>query len=135
MTVQTLEYKKHMKKYIVPLLTIIATITILTLQSCRKSRTYLGRTHSVVVIHSWADKGEEGEPFRKMMMESFKAHGTQAKIHHVYLDMIRNLPQDIDHHYWPSILDSINKWQPEIILINDDPAFNWMLEGKHDEVF
>ena len=102
---------------------------------CQQERRYVGKMHSVVVFHSWADRGEEGELFTKTLDEALDFYGVHAQVHHIYLDMISHTPEDIDKNYWPAYRDSLLQWKPELILVNDDPAFAWMIKGTHDDVF
>lgn len=123
-----------MKKYLTLAFAVTVLITSL-LTACDGETVYRGTPHNVVVFHSWADKGEEGEPFRQYMEEAFTNAGSQANIHHIYLDMVHNTSKDIDRMHWTAISDSISKWKPNIFLVNDDPALNWILEGNHDSIF
>ena len=114
---------------------IVMTVMMLALSGCHHDRRYLGRMHSVVVFHSWADRGEEGERFRATMEEAFDFYGSHARVHHIYLDMLSHTAEDIDRNFWAVYRDSLRVWKPEVILLNDDPAMAWMLKGKHDDVF
>lgn len=117
------------------LIGVLAVVMALVLTGCENDRRYVGKMHSIVVFHSWNDQGEEGEPFREAMEEALEFHKMYANVHHIYMDMLSHTPDDIDKNYWAAYADSLKKWKPELILINDDPALQWMLRGKHDEVF
>lgn len=117
------------------LIGVLAVLMALVLTGCENDRRYVGKMHSIVVFHSWNDQGEEGEPFREAMEEALEFHKMYANVHHIYMDMLSHTPDDIDKNYWAAYADSLKKWKPELILINDDPALQWMLRGKHDEVF
>ena len=69
------------------------------------------------------------------MEEALEFHNMYANVHHIYMDMLSHTPDDIDKNHWAAYADSLKAWKPELILINDDPALQWMLRGKHDDVF
>jgi len=117
-------------------ITMVMTYVItLLLLGCKADRAYVGKMHSVVVFHSWADKGEEGKPFRNMMEEAFESFGVHAHVHHIYMNMLNQSAEFIDSQLWDTYSDSLDVWKPEIILVNDDPAFDWIVSGHHDDYF
>lgn len=117
------------------LIGVLVVLMALILSSCTDDRRYVGSMHSIVVFHSWSNQGEEGEPFNEAMEEALLFHNMYANVHHIYMDMLSHTPDDIDKNYWAAYADSLKAWKPELILINDDPALQWMLRGKHDDVF
>ncbi len=117
-------------------LNIVAVVLMaVVLGGCENDRKYVGIMHSIVVFHSWSDDGEDGEAFSEALDEALLYYNMYADVHHIYLDMLRHTPDDIDKDFWASYADSLKVWNPELILINDDPALEWMLRGKHDDVF
>lgn len=113
-----------------PLLLLLVGMTLLV--GCHSGPRSEDRIRRIVVFHSWSDRGEEGESFRKMMKEAFVEHGLRVRVHHIYMNMIHHTADDIDENYWPAYADSLKRWKPELIMVNDDPAFEWMTSGKHD---
>ena len=89
-----------------------------------------GNERNILVIHSWDDSGEEGEFFRDRMKKAFRDAGIKANIHHIYANMCHVSNKDFTQNYWPQHLDSIRKWKPEIILLNDDPILLWLFEER-----
>lgn len=128
---------KHIKGILLPLSIMAILISTTVLFSCKGRHAADGKRHSVLVIHSWGNRAEEGKPFRNMMARAFEEEGLDVDVHHVYLDMIHSRPENIEMYLWPHLADSIeNDWQPEVILINDDPAMRWLIEFQsHDYVF
>ena len=122
----------HIRTSLAILLIMLLPVLVI---GCRQGGRYVGKMHSIVVFHSWSERGEEGEPFTKTLDEALDYYGVHANVHHFYLDMIRHTPEDIDRNDWPAYRDSLKRWKPELILMNDDPAFAWMIRGAHDEVF
>ena len=114
---------------------VLVVVMTFVFNSCEKPRRYVGKMHSIVVFHSWAEKGEDGEPFKEELDEALEFHHLYADVHHIYMDMLSHTPDDIDRNFWDSYADSLKAWKPELILVNDDPALSWMLSGKHDDVF
>ena len=117
------------------LIGVLVVLVALILSGCADDRRYVGKMHSIVVFHSWSNQGEEGEPFNEAMEEALEFHMMYANVHHIYMDMLSHTPDDIDKNYWAAYADSLKVWKPELILVNDDPALQWMLRGKHDDVF
>lgn len=91
--------------------------------------------HSVVVLHSWDDSGEEGEYFRECMEKHFKTQRVPVDVHHLYLDMLHRPADVFTYDDWEEYSDSIRKWKPEVILMNDDPIVEWVLRyGEKDSL-
>ena len=92
--------------------------------------------HSVVVIHSWDSVGEEKEYFSECMEAEFRKHGLDVDIHHIYARMVRRPPSVFEMFDWPRYSDSIKKWKPEVILLNDDPILDWVFSSTtNDSIF
>lgn len=85
---------------------------------------------NVVVIHSWDSVGEEAELFVKTMKNAFHDQGINANIHHIYANMIRRPDTVFTRYDWPAYRDSIKKWKPDVILLNDDPILEWVFKHR-----
>lgn len=85
---------------------------------------------NVVVIHSWDSVGEEAELFVKSMENDFRDQGINANIHHIYANMIRRPDTVFTRYDWPAYRDSIKKWKPDVILLNDDPILEWVFKHR-----
>ena len=84
----------------------------------------------ILVIHSWDSSGEEGEYFQTKMKEEFKREGINAKVFHIYANLRHTTNETFTEYEWPSYLDSIRAWKPEIILLNDDPILRWVFKER-----
>lgn len=92
--------------------------------------------HSVVVIHSWDSAGEEGELFTKVMEKAFEKRGMNVEVHHIYANMIRRDGEVFTREDWPRYVEAIKEWNPEVILLNDDPIVRWVLTHEEaDSIF
>ncbi|MBQ9363665.1 MAG: HAMP domain-containing histidine kinase [Bacteroidaceae bacterium] len=97
--------------------------------SC-SNKTPQGAARSILVIHSWDSLGEEGAHFTRCMKEDFLERGINADIHHIYANMLHRSPKQLSEVDWDKYADSIRKWKPEIILLNDDPILRWVLQER-----
>lgn len=123
-----------MKKILNTILILCGMLSACLLTGCTQKAH--GPVHSIVVIHSYDNEGEEGEPFSQAMTEAFLTHGFQTDIHHIYLDLVHHSQQQVNEETFPLYVDSIlNDWKPEVILLNDDPAYRYALEHNQDTVF
>lgn len=92
--------------------------------------------HSVLVIHSWDDKGEEGKPFREAMDKAFKEWDMDVDVHHIYVNAVHTDERDKAASGWIVMEDSFEIWKPEVILVNDDPILDWMIaHPENDEMY
>ena len=94
------------------------------------SGTPKGKERRILVIHSWDSSGEEGEYFQKKMKEEFTREGINAKVFHIYANLRHTTYETFTEYEWPSYLDSIRIWKPEIILLNDDPILTWVFKER-----
>ena len=127
--------KRHRLSNLVPLFIVLF---IFIAGSCSKVRTFRtqGPRHSVVVIHSWDSLGEEGALFSKCMEDAFKEHEMLVDIHHLYLNMVRRPGEVFSQYDWPEVEKKIRQWNPDVILLNDDPIVDWVLTHEEgDSVF
>ncbi len=86
---------------------------------------------NLVVLHSYDDILEEGEYFRNVMSDHMKRYhkDISANIHHIYLDLVHLEDPAVsvfggDDHF----LDSITGFSPDILLVNDDLALDYLFE-------
>ena len=105
---------------------IAVGLAVFLLAACSKAPQ--GPVRSVVVIHSYADEGEDGAPFRELMAEEFQAAGMNVKIHHLYLDMVHYQLDWNWKHQMREQYDSLISWNPDVLLVNEDYAWRWMME-------
>lgn len=114
-----------MKRYITYILTLLAIL----FTACEGYAPLpTGKSHSIVVLHSYDRTGEEGEPFTNYMKKAFCKEGINADIHHIYMDATKVPHGYIDINTWQAEIDSILKCEPELILANGDYTLNFILE-------
>ena len=86
--------------------------------------------HTVVVLHSYSDMGQEGSYFRNYMDGRFRHHGMHVSIHHIYLDLIHKESPFVDENGNDRFIETVRSYNPDILLINDDLAFHYILENE-----
>lgn len=87
--------------------------------------------HTVVVLHSYSDMGQEGSYFRTYMEGRFRHHGMHVSIHHIYLDLIHKEAPFVDENGKDCFIDTVLSYKPDILLINDDLAFHYIMENEN----
>ena len=111
-----------------PVLAVMGSIAVV---SCSKIDPVSHQPQkNVVVIHSWDSVGEEAELFVESMKNDFRDQGINANIHHIYANMIRRPDTVFARYDWPAYRDSIKKWKPDVILLNDDPILEWVFKHR-----
>lgn len=111
-----------------PVLAVMGSIAVV---SCSKIDPVSHQPQkNVVVIHSWDSVGEEADLFVKSMKKDFRDQGINANIHHIYANMIRRPDTVFTRYDWPAYRDSIKKWKPDVILLNDDPILEWVFKHR-----
>ncbi len=126
------------KSYLSKILPLLIVVLVLFTGSCSKVNEFRsqGPSHKVLVIHSWDSIGEEKDLFSKYMVDAFKEYGVNANIHHLYLDMVHRPGEVFTQYDWERISSQISVMKPEIILLNDDPAVDWVLtHHEGDSIF
>lgn len=114
-----------MKRYIIYILSLLCII----FTACDDYTPLpTGKSHCIVVMHSYNDSGEEGEPFSKYMQKAFRKEGINADIHHIYMDATKSPRGFINYDSWKSDIDSILKWEPEVILANGNYTLNFIYQ-------
>lgn len=127
--------KRSHTPQLIPLFIVLFTVLVASCSKVQSFRT-LGPRHSVVVIHSWDSIGEEKEMFSKYMDAAFKENNKNVDVHHVYARLTRRPYEMFSSIDWPKIEASIKEWEPEVILLNDDPIVDWVLtHSEGDSIF
>lgn len=111
-----------------PVLAVMGSIAVVSCSKIDPVNHQLQK--NVVVIHSWDSVGEEAELFVKTMKNDFRDQGINANIHHIYANMIRRPDTVFTRYDWPAYRDSIKKWKPDVILLNDDPILEWVFKHR-----
>ena len=87
--------------------------------------------HTVLVLHSYYDMGQEGSYFRSYMEGRFRHYGMNVRIHHIYLDLIHKELPFTDENGKDCFIDTVRRYNPDILLINDDLAFHYIMEREN----
>ena len=87
--------------------------------------------HTVLVLHSYNDMGQEGSYFRSYMEGRFRHYGMNVRIHHIYLDLIHKELPFTDENGKDCFIDTVRRYNPDILLINDDLAFHYIMEREN----
>ena len=110
---------------------IFCAIALLSLACCGMNPgIHKDPDHTVVVLHSYSDMGQEGSYFRNYMEGRFRHHGMHVGIHHIYLDLIHKESPFVDENGRDRFIDTVLRYNPDILLINDDLAFHYILENE-----
>lgn len=110
---------------------IFCAIAFLSLISCQINvNNHKGPAHTVLVLHSYNDMGQEGSYFRSYMEERFRHHGVNVDIHHIYLDLIHKENPFVNEDGEDLFVETILGYDPDVLLINDDLAFHYILENE-----
>jgi len=112
----------------------LLVLTALFISCENRHVSYREGKYSVVVIHSYNDMGQEGSYFRNYMDQCFRHHGAVVQTHHVYLDLIHKETPLINGSGQDSFVDSILSYEPDVLLVNDDLAFHYIIQ-KEDILF
>ena len=103
---------------------LLAFLVLPVVFSCKSNKE---KIPVVVVIHSYSNSGDDGELFRFEMLRDFRKNGVNADVRHFYLNTpYYSLDLWGDKTFGPC-RDSILSWHPDVILVNDDPAFQWVI--------
>lgn len=103
----------------------VALVAVASVFSCTKLN-YEDQNLPVVCIHSYADKGREGEIFRFVMADQFAKHGYSPKVEHIYLNAARRDLEKYTETEWPQQRADLVAFQPKLIMIDDDLALDWI---------
>lgn len=86
--------------------------------------------HTILVLHSYNDMGQEGSYFRNYMEERFRHHGINADIHHIYLDLIHKENPFVTEDGEDRFVETVLSYDPDVLLVNDDLAFHYIMENE-----
>ena len=91
---------------------------LLLLTSC-----YSKEERRVLVIHSYEKDYQGYAEFNKLIKKEFAKAHIPVELTFFYLNCeINNEQQEIDKIN--NFLDSISKWKPEVLLVNDDQSYS-----------
>lgn len=125
---------------------LLSLVSVVFLQSCRdrymdKAHRFEGReidsgykrlskdSYNFVCIHSYSEAGQEGSYFRDYMDRSFRRHGINAKVEHVYLDMVNcERPGEMLFGGDREMIEAIDGMDPDVLFINDDLALEYVFD-------
>lgn len=86
--------------------------------------------HSILVLHSYNDIGQEGSYFRNYMDRCFKRHNMNVRADHLYLDLIHKETPFVNATGADLFVDTICSYHPDVLVINDDLAFHYIMEHE-----
>ena len=110
---------------------IFFAIALLSAVSCQINvNNHKGPAHTVLVLHSYNDMGQEGSYFRNYMEDRFRHHGVNVDIRHIYLDLIHKENPFVNEDGEDLFVETILGYDPDVLLINDDLAFHYILENE-----
>jgi len=111
---------------------IFCAIALLSAVSCQINvNNHKGPAHTVLVLHSYNDMGQEGSYFRNYMEDRFRHHGVNVDIRHIYLDLIHKENPFVNEDGEDLFVETILGYDPDVLLINDDLAFHYILENEN----
>lgn len=84
----------------------------------------------ILLIHSYENSYASYPAFNKLMTREFRKKGIDAEICTLYLDCESYL-EKAELERMRFLLDSIQSWEPEIILVNEDQATYSLLRCGH----
>lgn len=105
-------------------------ILLMTVVSCVAGSRRNSEPFDVVVLHSYNDMGQEGSYFRNCMDKAFRKNGVNAEVHHIYLDLVHKETPFVTDDSLDLFVDSVLSYHPDILLINDDLAFHYVLRNE-----
>lgn len=84
----------------------------------------------ILLIHSYENSYASYPAFNKLMTREFRKRGIDAEISTLYLDCESYL-EEAELQRMRFLLDSMQSWKPEIILVNEDQATYSLLKCGH----
>ncbi len=109
---------------------LICGILLMTVASCVPGTSRNSEPFDVVVLHSYSDMGQEGSYFRNYMERAFRKNGVYATVHHIYLDLVHKETPFVTDDGQDLFVDTVLSYNPDILLINDDLAFHYVLNNE-----
>jgi len=93
--------------------------------------------HSVLVIHSWGKEYVDDNHYHKMFVDEFEKNGVKVNMRHLFINAKHNTLASYELNDFPHMRDFVErKWKPELIIICDDPAMEWLTTyHKNDNLF
>lgn len=125
---------------------LLSLVSAVILQSCRdrymdKTHRFEGReidsgydrlnknSYDFVCIHSYSEAGQEGSYFREYMDHAFRRHGINAKVNHIYLDLVScERPGEMQFGGDREMIEAIDGMNPDVLFINDDLALEYVFD-------
>lgn len=86
--------------------------------------------YNILIIHSYTDKLKNSSEFNQEIKKSLRKKGIPTDIRTFYLDSERYNASDEESRLYQH-LNSLQKWEPDIILANDDPATYSLMACEH----
>lgn len=112
----------------------MSVAVLLTACSEKPQKAPEGKVRHITVLHSWGmHEGEEGQPFTDCMEQAFIDKGVNAEVKHLYMNRKYNSETYFLRRLWDNFRDSINQHNPEVLLVNDDPALDFVMD-HYDEL-
>lgn len=119
----------------IPVLFLALCMALSLLTASCSSGDYDADAPAVVVFHSYGEQSKwEGRPFRSAMERAFSLEGYHPRVFHFYPDFVRNSASDYTNGQWREDRKRILNIDPAVIIVNDDPAMEWMF-GICDSIF
>ncbi len=98
---------------------VFYAVALLSLFSCgMNAENRKEPDHTVLVLHSYNDMGQEGSYFRSYMEGRFRHYGMNVRIHHIYLDLIHKELPFTDENGKDCFIDTVRRYNPDILLMN-----------------
>lgn len=105
---------------------------LLACTACRFS-TDSSREYHILVIQSYEKHFPAYREMNKILAGKLQKKGIRASIHIFYLDCEQYTEKQQKQKVFYK-LDILTEWEPDIILVNDDPALNALLSSNHPAV-
>lgn len=119
------EYSK--KSYLS--LWIVILLAIPLFFSCKKKQELTGPVHKVFVFNSFSSRISYTQKCMELYEKYFHEAGVNVEIRHVELGSPFKTTEDEWHDLMKPGIDSVEVWDPEVIIFNDDEA---MLMAKYE---
>lgn len=84
----------------------------------------------IVCIHSYSPDYSPYESFNRKIKKEIKANGIQADLRIFYLDCEQYLEKEETQRIY-NYIDTIQTWEPDVIVVNDDQATYSLLSSEH----
>lgn len=115
-----------MKKYFYIFLFLLFTSYGIKADTAQDRKT----VYKVLIIHSYTDKLTTSSGFCERIKKNLRKKGILTDIRTFYLDAERYNAADEEARLY-KYLDSLEKWDPDIVLVNDDQATYSLMACEH----